>query len=287
MKDVFGNFVIQKVLEFGPIEHIQALFEETRGNILDLSKHIYGCRVIQKFIQVLDLDSQKEIITEVESEVMTCIFDLYGNHVVQKLIEKVPYNELSVLQTYVATNCRELCMHIYGCRVIQRILEHCSKEHTDLVYDHIVGDHVAELSKDQFGNYVIQLILEKWIRKEDRKAIWLSLLGDARVLSVHKYTSNVVEKCIQFWEKEDKALIITELLGDPDNCKQVESLSIYKMMDNKYGNYVVQKALEEASEDQRLHFYNKIKSCDILDPQPSNYVKHVINCLDRLSLSEA
>jgi hypothetical protein len=58
------------------------------------------------------------------------------------------------------------------------------------------------------------------------------------------------------------------------------------MMDNKYGNYVVQKALEEATEHQRLHFSQRI-NCDILEPQPSNYVKHVINCLDRLSLSEA
>lgn len=82
-------------------------------------------------------------------------------------------------------------------------------------------------------------------------------------------------------------MIISELIGDPTNYRQDESLSIYKMMDNKYGNYVVQKALEEATEDQRLHFYNKIKSSDILEAQPSNFVKHVINCLDRLSLSKA
>ena len=198
MKDVFGNFVIQKVLEFGPNEHIQSLFEEIKGNILELSKHIYGCRVIQKFIQVLDLASQKEIIVEVEGDIAACIYDLYGNHVVQKLIELVPYDELTQLQIYVDQNYRELCMHIYGCRVIQRILEHCPKVYTDMVYDHIVGNYVADLSKDQFGNYVIQLILEKGTRKEDKKAISLSLLGDVRILSVHIYSSNVVEKCIQF-----------------------------------------------------------------------------------------
>ena len=42
MKDVFGNFVIQKVIEFGPEEHIVSLFDAVMGKILELAKHIYG-----------------------------------------------------------------------------------------------------------------------------------------------------------------------------------------------------------------------------------------------------
>lgn len=117
-----------------------------------------------------------------------------------------------------------------------------------------------ELSKDQYGNYVIQLILEKGVRSQDRKGICHSLLGEARLLSVHKFSSNVVEKCIQFCEQEDKDLITKELLGDKLEENDEEKKSIYCMMDNKYGNYVVQKAIEEATPDQRLAFAHKVKN---------------------------
>ena len=90
-------------------------------------------------------------------------------------------------------------MHVFGCRVIQRFLDFFPKECTDPVYDEIINNNVLELSKDQYGNYVIQLILEKGIRSQDRKAICQSLLGEARLLSVHKFSSNVVEKCIQYF----------------------------------------------------------------------------------------
>lgn len=288
MKDIFGNYVIQKCLEYGPKAHVQALFDEVKGNILEMTKHIYGCRVVQKFIEVLDLEGQKEILSELENSILECIYDLYGNHVVQKIIEKLPYQEIGFIQKHVEENWKDLCLHTYGCRVIQRILENCPKSCTDPIYDNIINNLVSELSQDQFGNYVIQLVLEKGTRSEDKKAICHSLLGDARMLSIHKYASNVVEKCIEHWEKEDKALIIHELLGDKSTKgDQSENLSLYKMMDNKYGNYVVQKAIEEADSEQRAMFYSKIKGSEYIDQNSSNYVKHVINCLDRLSLPKA
>jgi pumilio RNA-binding family len=177
-------------------------------------------------------------------------------------------------------------MHNFGCRVIQRVLEYCPEKCTDPLYDLIINENVLALSKDQFGNYVIQLILEKGVREKDKSSILHSLLGEARSLSVHKFSSNVIEKCIQFCAPEDKALIVQELLGEVGKSDSAEIDSIYKMMDNKYGNYVVQKALEEASPQLRSDFNSKVKNSDIVVGQSSNYVKHVINCLDRLSLSE-
>lgn len=88
MKDVFGNYVIQKILEFGPQDHIQIFFEEIKGNILHMTKHIYGCRVVQKFIGVLDKEDQQIILDELEASAMDCIYDQYGNHVIQKILKE-------------------------------------------------------------------------------------------------------------------------------------------------------------------------------------------------------
>jgi pumilio RNA-binding family len=53
MKDVFGNYVVQKMFEFGSPNQRKQLFYDLRGSIYDLSCDQYGCRVIQKALDVL------------------------------------------------------------------------------------------------------------------------------------------------------------------------------------------------------------------------------------------
>ena len=46
--DVFGNFVLQKLLEIGSVEVKRVFAEQLVGDVLRLSLHAHGCRVIQK-----------------------------------------------------------------------------------------------------------------------------------------------------------------------------------------------------------------------------------------------
>lgn len=53
-----------------------------------------------------------------------------------------------------------LSTHPYGCRVVQRVLEHCTiEEIKDFIRNQILQSTTA-LTADQYGNYVIQHMLE-------------------------------------------------------------------------------------------------------------------------------
>ena len=56
--DVFGNYVIQKFLEFGTNEQKNQIVVSLRGNVLQLSLQMYGCRVIQKALESLQYVSK-------------------------------------------------------------------------------------------------------------------------------------------------------------------------------------------------------------------------------------
>jgi len=47
MSDVFGNYVIQKMLELGDAKQKALLATTMEGNVVHLSMHMYGCRVSQ------------------------------------------------------------------------------------------------------------------------------------------------------------------------------------------------------------------------------------------------
>ena len=48
MKDVFGNYVIQKFFEHGNQVHKKIFAGMMKGKIPELSLQMYGCRVVQK-----------------------------------------------------------------------------------------------------------------------------------------------------------------------------------------------------------------------------------------------
>lgn len=51
MKDVYGNYVIQKFFERGDQSQKTALFNVMTGKVFELSCQVYGCRVVQTVSQ--------------------------------------------------------------------------------------------------------------------------------------------------------------------------------------------------------------------------------------------
>ena len=97
-----------------------------------------------------------------------------------------------------------LSKHQYGCRVIQRLFKYCN----NIQIKHMLNClfvNINELIQDQYGNYVIQFILENQaINKQDLLPIFLSLKGNIYHYSFHKFASNVVERCITFGNEQQK-----------------------------------------------------------------------------------
>jgi mRNA-binding protein PUF3 len=48
MKDLFGNYVMQKLFEYGNQIQKKVLAGAMKGKVVDLSMQAYACRVVQK-----------------------------------------------------------------------------------------------------------------------------------------------------------------------------------------------------------------------------------------------
>lgn len=69
-----------------------------------------------------------------------------------------------------------------------------------------------------------------------------SIKGKVVDLSIHKFASNVVEKCLQHGGDRDRAEVIDEILEstsqDDENGSSFNGV-LQKMMKDRYGNYVI------------------------------------------------
>ena len=72
------------------------------------------------------------------------------------------------------------------------------------------------LIQDQYGNYVIQHILNRG-KMEDRQMILRAVMGRIVTLSQHKFASNVIEKCVTTSNRTERAALIEEVCQNPDS----------------------------------------------------------------------
>lgn len=273
MTDVFGNYVIQKFFEYGSYEQKQTLASRLRGNVLSLTLHMYGCRVIQKALETVPVVQQVSIIQELDGNVLKCVKDQNGNHVIQKCVECVNPSQLQFIIGAFWGQVFDLATHPYGCRVIQRILENCTAEQTEAILMELHAS-TERLIQDQYGNYVIQHVLEHG-RLDDKKKIVGILKGKVLVFSQHKFASNVVEKCITFASRQDRAILIEEVCSCQDNA-------LHTMMKDQYANYVVQKMIDMAEPSQRKILMYKIRPY-VTNLRKYTYGKHIISKLEKCS----
>ena len=96
-------------------------------------------------------------------------------------------------------------------------MENCSLEQTQEILAEL-HDHTESLILDQYGNYVIQHVLE-FGKPEDKARIVSIVRGKVCSYSQHKFASNVVEKCVAHASVDERSELISEALGkNPDNA---------------------------------------------------------------------
>jgi len=67
MTDVFGNYVLQKLFEYGTPNQCESLALLLKGQAVQLSMQMYGCRVVQKALEYVNRERLVELVSEFES----------------------------------------------------------------------------------------------------------------------------------------------------------------------------------------------------------------------------
>ena len=267
MVDPFGNYLFQKILEKITPEERVMLVKSVSTRLVNASLNLHGTRSVQKVVELCGLDEAANIETPDGSsaEILTralapaaarlCI-DSHGNHVIQRILLKLGHSRASFVFDAVAASVGDVARHRHGCCVIQRCLDSPPSEARSHLVHRIV-EKSLDLMQDAYGNYVVQYVLDV-CEDSEVHAVCESVVGRVSLLSIQKFSSNVMEKCLERCTDRVKEHYLSEL-SDPDRIREL-------MMD-PFGNYVVQRALAVATHAQAVRLVEAMRP-HLISSQP-------------------
>ena len=282
--DQYGNYVIQKFVEHCDKKILSQMLKKLYygGNIennfknylLEISINPYGTRALQKLLDNLGSTLTEEDINIIlkfsQGNIYQMVKDINGNHVIQSIIENIKNKD------YLTPIYKEMCDNIVpimktksgSCCVFPKIFNNINDEDSDKMINCII-DNIDKLINDENANFAIQKIIK--LNKNVYNNKIFNYIQDKIVkLSMQKFSSNVIETFI----------VNIPNLKDKIIEKIIESNSIINLLSDKFGNYIIQKALSNANTEDFNTMIKNIKN-NVKTLKQSNHGKKIYEKLTK------
>jgi len=243
--DGAANFVLQKLLEYITPENKKLFLDAFQTNLLQIVDNQCGCRVVQKFIECSEKPLIDSLFLIALPSLIPLCQSLNGNRIVQLFIDALPERVPLIIQTIHPKVC-DLVVDNCGCRVVQHLFTPYDAEKLKPLIREVMKDSPV-LAKNQYGNYVIQNIIEEGTDQQFVE-ILESFKKDFYDFSTHKFASNVIEKCIKKADSDQQTQIFREIIGSDGYYHKDR---IKHMIGDQFGNYVIQRIIEYGSKGQK------------------------------------
>ena len=195
MTDPFGNYLCQKLIEHCSEQQRLSILSKVASDVVSISLNLHGTRAVQKLVESISSPRETELlVSAIRSAVVSLVKDLNGNHVIQRCLHHLSSVDNQVIYDAVCRHCVSVSTHKHGCCVLQRCIDYATVgQKRQLIHEICVN--ALELVQDAYGNYVVQYVLDL-NDPASTAAIVTNLAGHIGSLSVQKFSSNVIEKCI-------------------------------------------------------------------------------------------
>ncbi|KAL6899716.1 hypothetical protein ACP4OV_006374 [Aristida adscensionis] len=245
-----GRVLVQELAKFWTEEHIiervlWVLSTAPSDQIVAAATNQAGSNVLQSMIpRIVGQAGLVESFTRTlagdgASGLISLIEDMSGSQLILKCLETFTADQNRFITNALLRFPLRACLDRHGCNVMNRSIDTASNEQVRDSLIHAVCRDAVALAEHGYGNYVVQHIIEfvpeaLWARDMLHEAF----RGQYVSLSRQKASSHVVQRCLQFFSREQTDEIIVELLHCQQYCE------FHELISDPYANYVLQTAME-------------------------------------------
>ncbi|OMJ08722.1 Pumilio domain-containing protein [Smittium culicis] len=189
IKDLNGNHVIQKILQFFGSDDCQFIYDAVSKNCLMVASHRHGCCVFQRCADQANSAQLSFLCSNILDSLLSLVKDPYGNYVIQYILDLKDPEFLDMLIPIFSSNFIALSKHKFSSNVIEKCIRVSSylskdsqisggnsgkkyynhnlekispKKRIECLVSNVIKSslHFETLIKDPYGNYVVQTLIE-------------------------------------------------------------------------------------------------------------------------------
>ena len=265
--DKYGNYFTQKLIQICiPYQRIKIL-EHMKNRFVEISNNTYGTHPLQSLIEIICLPQEKKLILSyILGNESILALDTKGTHILQKFISSTKDEDRFELNNNIINLMDKLIIDASGVCVLIVLVKHTNdKSIRKKLANYITKGGPLNFIQHPYANYAVQIL----IKSSDLSycdIIIENIIQNYLSLSMQKYSSNVVENCISYGTEITIQKIYKSIIEDD----KLESL-----LNNTYGNYVLEKLIERLNIEEKLVLIKKIEKL----AKNKNISKNIMNLL--------
>lgn len=271
MTDIYGNYFCQELIKVSNEEQISLMIHYASIDFLNITKDYSGTHVMQAILDKITTIEQEQFICNLTKGVeLEMADDSNATHVLQKIIVTIPEERRPELNEVVLSNLKSLSLKMNSVCLVKKFIGSCENLLNKQRILKILSENCVEISQNPYGNYAIQYILEEWGVNECNSIVKV-IADNIASLSVQKYSSNVSEKILELLKDKKKSYCLKQLFF---NSK------VLNVLKNKYGRYVLQKAVKWMTAQEKEEIKVKMRSFELTNQKEINRVKNFVELLN-------
>lgn len=241
--DKYGNYFIQKlILICSPSQRIK-IIHYLQKCFIEVARSPCGTHPLQYLMEKLDTKEEKKLVLSyILGHELDLSNDSRGTHVLQKFLNQTTDGDRYELNQNIIKLIDKLIVDAYGvCVLIKLIKNTKDKSIAQRISDYIITKGALPFIQHPYANYVVQCLFNLGDISLFQNIIGV-IVDNYLSLSIQKFSSNIVESCLKHAESD----IIKKLFQ-----KIVEDNKLETLLNNNYGNFVVEKLVAKLNQDEK------------------------------------
>ena len=279
--DVYGNYFCQKMIQICSKDQRILILENIKDNLVQISKDNSGTHAIQTMLDTITSPTEEILIlTSVQGHELELAFDNNGTHVLQKILVVIEESKREQINfvLFNEENIKNLCLDSKGICVIKKMIKTSYKEKYRNVLINSIYKNCIQISESPYGNYAIQFLFDEWGIETCSKLVNFCI-EKADIFSIQKYSSNIIDKLINYFSKERRNDLFSLLKQSLFNINQIKGV-----YNNKYGKFILIKVTNlmnsKEREEFKLSLLEREKEANIKDKKRIEIIMEILNKCD-------
>ena len=195
MCNSYGNYFLQKLIKNSNSSQRVYILQSIEHDFVQIAQNVSGIHCIHC---LLDKCSSKEELKLIKNNIKDHLLELSiqqnSTHFIQKLIGM--YGSRSkYLTKFIISNFCILCTHLHGATVLKKYISEIEDNRIKQVIISLLEQNFFQMCQNQYANYMIQYSIEIFGYFNCQSLI-NKILENILILSIEKYSSNVIDKII-------------------------------------------------------------------------------------------